>query len=71
MKEIKLIQIRRNLWEVEEEYIYKDTFIEKGFKTDGASTPKWIKWAYPSVGRKYTTPSVLHDKWYFLRIPKN
>jgi hypothetical protein len=70
VKDVLLNKISKNLWEVAEDYYYMETFLEKSFKTDGASTPKWIKCAYPSVGRKYTTPSVLHDKWYFLRIPR-
>jgi hypothetical protein len=68
MEEIKLKKIGKNLWEVTEDFSYKGTTVTKGFQTDGASTPWLIKWRFPSVGEKYTTPSVLHDWWFDKKI---
>ncbi|WP_372713223.1 DUF1353 domain-containing protein [Ilyobacter sp.] len=68
MEEIKLKKIGKNLWEVTEDFTHKDTTVTKTFKTDGASSPWWAKWLFPSVGEKYTTPSVLHDWWFKEKI---
>jgi hypothetical protein len=68
MKDIELKQIGKNMWEVIESFTYKDTTVPKGFETDGASSPWWVKWKFPSIGEKYTTPSVFHDWWFNEKI---
>tara|TARA_R110000744_G_scaffold132061_1_gene240268 strand:+ start:41 stop:415 length:375 start_codon:yes stop_codon:yes gene_type:complete len=37
--------------------------IPKGFMTDGSSTPWWLKWMFPPIGRQILA-SIVHDYLY-------
>jgi len=54
--------IDRN-WKVLEGIIYKGAYVPKGFITDGASIPKYLRNFFPHGGRKFA-PAVVHDVLY-------
>jgi len=50
-------------WEVLESFTYKGIQVPRGFTTDGASVPKYLRNIFPHGGRKFA-PAVLHDLLY-------
>jgi len=50
-------------WEVIESITYKGISIPRGFLTDGASVPKYLRNFFPHGGRKFA-PAVVHDYLY-------
>jgi hypothetical protein len=68
--EVKLRRIGVDLWLVTEEFRHKNVTVFRNFPTNGASTPSWIKWLLPSIGLKYTTPAVIHDFMYWLKVKR-
>ena len=63
----KTNQIGTKLWIILEDFTYNicgyDILVPKGFKTDLASTPKYLWFSFPPSGR-YTDAAIVHDYLY-------
>jgi len=60
---LKVKHIENGIYELKEDFAYKNIIVPRGTKTDFASTPKWIHWLYPPQG-KYSKASIIHDYMY-------
>lgn len=60
-KDLNLLPLSENKFELIKDYNIEDINIPKGFKTDGATIPQFFWWFVPPFKPKYLPAVVLHD----------
>ena len=70
MEQVKLIDCEKieGYKELVEEYRYKDIIVPKGFLTDGASIPKYLKWRFDPFDERWKEAAIVHDWLYYRKL---
>lgn len=61
---LKLKKIDSTTYELKEDFQYGSHIVPKGYRTDLATTPKFIWSIYPPNSKYYTKSSIIHDYLY-------
>lgn len=57
---MKLSVVSKGRWRLDEDLNWHGIRVPRGFETDGASVPQWLRWLLPRWG-SYGEAAVVHD----------